>query len=108
VAGSIDGEVIVLNLDAEEPHVLYGHDDVVGAVWISPDGDEIRSAGGDGMVYSWDVPSGRRVHAMPHAEFVEFLRAQTNMRAIPDVDAPDGYRITYDPFPGWAEPPPSW
>jgi WD40 repeat protein len=101
VAAMDDSGVLVLPLDSDEPYLLLGHTDCVDAVWVSPDSKEIRSAGEDGLVLSWDVPTGARLHTMPHAELVEYLRAQTNMRVVPDVDADEGYRIEYDRFPGW-------
>ena len=107
VAAMDDNRVLVLPLDSDEPYLLLGHTDCVDAVWVSPDSKEIRSAGEDGLVLSWDVPTGPRLHSMPYAELVEFLRRQTNMRVVPDVDAEDGYRIVYDRFPGW-ETVPGW
>jgi WD40 repeat protein len=102
VVGAMDDKgVLVLPLDSDEPYLLLGHTDCVDAVWVSPDSKEIRSAGEDGLVLSWDVPTGPRLHSMPYAELLEFLRRQTNMRVVPDVDAADGYRIVYDRFPGW-------
>jgi WD40 repeat protein len=101
VAGMDDNTVLVLYLDSEEPYLLLGHTDWVSDVWISPDSKEIRSVGADGLVLSWDVPTGRPLHTLPHAELVDYLRRQTNMRVIPDVEAEEGYRIEYDRFPGW-------
>ncbi len=107
VAGMDGNEVLVLHLDSDEPHVLLGHDSWVGAVWISPDSKEIRSASSDGLVCSWEVPDGKPVHTLPYMEFMEVLRSQTNMRVVSDVDAEEGYRIEYDRFPGW-ETAPDW
>jgi WD40 repeat protein len=106
VAGTRDSEVYVLHLDSDEPHLLSGHDSVVSAIWISPDSREIRTAGTDGLVLCWDIPTGKSMHAVPHTEFVQFLQAQTNMRVILDNDAVGGYRIEYDRFPGWETSPP--
>ena len=106
VVAVINGtEVLVYHLDSDEPHLLSGHDGQVSAVWISPDSREIRTASVDGLVLSWDVPTGQPLHSMPLAEFLEFLRAQTNMRVVLDNDAGDGYRIVYDRFPGWETAP---
>jgi WD40 repeat protein len=101
------GKVLVLDLETETLHTLLGHDEEtqVGALWISPDSREIRTAGDDGLVLSWDVPTGTDPLTAPYPEFMAYLRAQTNMRVVPDVDAADGFRIDYDPFPGWADPP---
>jgi serine/threonine protein kinase/WD40 repeat protein len=108
VAGRTDGEVLVLPREADTPHVLMGHDQPVRCLWISPESDEIRSVDRHGKLCVWQVPRGKPLLARSHREFMAILRAQTNMRAVPDVDAADGYRITYDPFPGWAELPPGW
>jgi WD40 repeat protein len=107
VAGKNGGEVYFLPLDAEEPYLMIGHESRVGAVWISPSCDEIRTASSDGTVCIWKIPNGPRTHNLPHAEFLAMLRAQTNMRVISDVEAQEGFRIEYDPFPGW-ETAPTW
>jgi WD40 repeat protein len=108
VAGMDGGEIYVLHLDSDQPHLLLGHTRWVADVWISPDSKEIRSVGDDALVLSWDVPTGPRVHTLLHSELVEFLRAQTNMRIVPDAEAEEGYRIVYDRFPGWETSPPTW
>jgi hypothetical protein len=77
-------------------------------VRVIEDGQTIMSASPDGTVKVWDIPQGRPLHDRPIEEFLALLRAQTNMRIVPDADEDVGYRITYDPFPGWAEPPPPW
>ena len=105
VSGTYKGEVFVLPLDSDEPYMLPGHDGPVTALWISPESDEIRTAGTDGTVRIWDVPDGPRTHSLPHAEFLDILRAQTNMRVVTDIDADEGYRIVYDRFPGWEKAP---
>ena len=108
VVGTHAGEVLVLDLDSEVPHELLGHDDTVFAIWISPDGEEIRSASRDGTVRVWERPKSEPVHNLPHDEFMALIRAQTNMRAVPDFTTDEGYRIEYDEFPGWAQVPPEW
>ena len=39
--------------------------------------------------------------ALSREEFVNRLRALTDARAIAAQDSPTGYRIEYEPFPGW-------
>jgi serine/threonine protein kinase/WD40 repeat protein len=101
------GELLVLPLDSNEPHVLWGHDKPIKGIWISPDSDEIRTASSDGTFCIWEVPNGPRTQNLPHDELLAVLRAQTNMRIVFDADSKEGYRIEYDPFPGW-ETAPEW
>jgi len=105
VAGMDDGEVMVLPLDANEPHLLLGHEGAVTAVWISPECDRIMSAGEDGTVRVWDVPAGPPQQTLPRKEFMALLRAQTNIRVVTDAKAENGYRTEFDRFPGWMTAP---
>jgi hypothetical protein len=107
VMGTVEGEIMFLSVGTDEPLVLSGHDDAVTALWISPHSEEIRSAAEDGTVRIWSVPRDRRpVHNLPHGEFLTFLRAQTNMRVVTDVEAENGYRVVYDEFSSWEMVPP--
>lgn len=76
------------------------HIEVIGG------GKKIMSASIDHTVRIWDIPQGRPLYNRPLKEFLEILRAQTNMRII-NVEAEEGYSIVYDRFPGW-ETAPSW
>jgi len=105
VAGMANGELLVLPLDANEPHLLLGHEGAVTAVWISPECDRIMSAGEDGTVRTWDVPTGPCLQSLPRKEFLALLRAQTNVRIVTDARAENGYREELDRFPGWATAP---
>ncbi len=101
------GELMVLPLDSDDPHVLWGHEKAITGIWISPASDEIRTVSPDGFVCVWEIPSGPRTHTLPHNEFLAVLRAQTNMRAVLDADAEEGFRVEFDPFPDW-ETAPTW
>lgn len=105
--GMHDGELWVLPLDTDEPHVLLGHEGGVGAVWIPPESDRIYSAAADGTVRIWSVPGGVPLHTLPLPELLAVLRAQTNLRVVPDAKAADGYRVVFDRFPGW-QTAPAW
>jgi WD40 repeat protein len=104
-AGTNEGRVLLLPLDSDEPHVLFGHEGAVRAVWISPGNDEIRSTGDDGTVRIWEMPEGPPLISRPRGELLDILRAQTNVRVVVDAEAEDGYRVVYDPFPGWKTAP---
>ena len=107
VLGHDDGRVQVHTVVSGENHFLFGHDKSVDGIYISPDGEEIRSASTDGTVRVWQRPRGRPIHDLPIDEFLSVLKAQTNLRAVLDDDAESGYRIEYDPIPGW-ETAPEW
>jgi WD40 repeat protein len=108
LAGTSTGKVLVLELESGVQHELVGHDGAITALWISPDGERVQSASEDGTVRVWKRPRGKPADHLPHPKFLALLKAQTNMRAIPDVNAEEGYRIEYDAFPGWADLPPAW
>jgi hypothetical protein len=60
----------------------------------------------EGNFYLWHTPEGRSIHTLPHDEFLAHLRAQTNLRVVPDKMSNTGYRIDTGPFPGWQKLPP--
>jgi len=107
MAGSPTGEVRYLSLESNQPHLLFGHDEVVTFVKITPEGDGILSLSGDGTMREWAIPQGRPLFSRPLDDLIKVLHAQTNMRIVTDVDAEEGYRITYDRFLGW-ETTPEW
>ena len=47
---------------------------------------------------------GRPFHTLPYEELLTKLRAQTNLRVVPDPTAVTGYTVEPGPFPGWASP----
>ena len=51
------------------------------------------------------MPEGRPLHTLPYEELLAKLRSLTNLRVVPDLGSPTGYRVEPGPFPGWAEPP---
>jgi hypothetical protein len=79
---------------------------VVG-VAVSSDLRWIASAGEDETLRLWPMPDLDKppLHTLPHDELVAKLRSFTNIRAVRDPEAPNGWKIELDPFPGWAEVP---
>jgi WD40 repeat protein len=101
-----DGVTRVGPITGEEPHLLLGGPGHVRGVAISSDGRWIAAGKHfEPTVDLWPMPTGRPFHTLPHAEFLDRLRALTCMRAVPDRKSPTGYRLDPAPFRGWGKVP---
>jgi WD40 repeat protein len=106
VTGDAEGVTRVGPITGEEPHMLIGEGSSGGAsVAVSPDGRWIASSAASGTISLWHMPEGEPFHTLPYDEFLDRLRALTNLRVVSDKTAPTGYRLDMAPFPGWGKVP---
>jgi WD40 repeat protein len=106
VTGDQDGFVRVGPISGETPHILFGHSNDIVSVAVHPEGRWIASAeGSEPTVRLWPMPEGPPLQTLPYEEFMERLRAFTNLRAVPDERSATGYSVELGPFPGWETAP---
>jgi serine/threonine protein kinase/WD40 repeat protein len=101
VTGDYEGIVRIGPITGEEPYLLFGHRGPVSSVEVDPNGEWIASASGDSSERLWRMPEGQPFHTLPYNELLDRLRRLTNVRVVEDKNSPNGYRVTYAPFPGW-------
>lgn len=87
--------------------MLFGHQGNVFALAVSPDGRWIASGGADGTVRVWQTPdlSKPPLYTLLYDDLIAKLHSLTNLRIVEDPDSPSGWKLDYDPFPGWQEVP---
>jgi WD40 repeat protein len=103
----VEGVVRVGRLSGGEPHLLVGHEGTVASVAISPDLRWVATMGQDSTLRLWPIPDLDKppLHTLPCEELLAKLRSLTNLRAVREPEAPDGWKIELGPFPGWKEVP---
>ncbi len=95
-------------ITGETPHWLMGHEGGLADVAVHPDGQWIASTEYvKGEVRLWPMPHGKPFVGLPYAEFLNRLRALTNVRSVADQNSLTGYHIENTYFPGW-ENAPGW
>ena len=107
-ADRLNGLVRVGSLTNAEPHLLFSHKGLPRSIAIDPQRRWIVTAS-DEEIRLWPMPdlSQPPLHTLPYEELLAKLRSLTNIRLVEDPDAPEGWSLTFEPFPGW-EATPMW
>jgi len=102
-AGGGDGTLRLAPIEGGAPHILAGHSGSVSYLEVSPDLKWVASTGQDNTLRLWPMPdlSKPPLHTLPHDELIAKLKSLTNLRAVPDTAAENGWKIELDKFPGW-------
>jgi WD40 repeat protein len=102
------GGAIRVGRVGEEPHVVICPPGL-NYFAMSPDwrwmalGTNPENTSADTTITIWPVPEGRPIQSRSHKEFLEYLRARTNLRVVADKATLSGYRVEKVPFAGWGK-----
>ncbi len=105
--GEHGGNINVRYLDEETHHVLPKLPGSVADLWIDPTSKWILATTSAGELSYWPVPRGRPLIDRPLDEFLEILKAQTNIRVKVDLANAGRFDWSWNEFSGW-ESLPSW
>jgi serine/threonine protein kinase/WD40 repeat protein len=95
------GTLCVQYIDEDRYHLLPSNDGWLSDLWVSDENLWLGAINQEGKLAYWPVPEGEPLHDRPLEEFLEILKAQTNIRAFLDVNSEEGFRYEVGPFPGW-------
>jgi hypothetical protein len=67
----------------------------------------VASSAVDNTLRLWPMPNLDRppLHTLPREELIAKLKSLTNVRAVRDPEALNGWTIELGPFPGWKDVP---
>ncbi len=101
-----DGTIRVGAPTNEEPHLLFTHTGLPSSIALDPNGRWIATTSAE-EIRLWPMPELSRppLHTLPYAELLTTLRSLTNVRLVEDPETPEGWSLTFEPFPGWESTP---
>jgi WD40 repeat protein len=97
-----DGVVRVGAPTTAEPHLMFSHVGRPTTIALDPQGRWVATGSAD-EIRLWPMPDLTEppLHTLAYDELLAKLRTLTNVRLVEDVDSPDGWSVTFEPFPGW-------
>jgi WD40 repeat protein len=103
VTGHASGRICVHSPGRREPYLIFAHEGPIVGLTVHPNGDWIASTAEEEepVIRLWPMPPSETFHDRPLPEFLDFLRACTNLRIVPDATTSSGYSFEFAEFPGW-------